>query len=233
MWRRKTDLFGPNKKELPSYKMSLLRFIYHTPVGKPTYLDLLPVDVLRHHLIPFLGWEDRIHINMLTPPGDRTPPNKIPKISIAEHQLVMTVPVLKAKMRKVQDIQSQLGHSKYIEVAAIIDVLETMASGHNMIVCQYSNTMRRTAEEKCRAFIQPAELKKIPRIAQRKQMQAAVAKLSAKLAQYPLLADLKMLGKKKWMRERVTTTETALFAAGDGAGGSYRRRRGDIYSVME
>jgi hypothetical protein len=64
-------------------------------------------------------------------------------------------------------------------------------------------------------------------------MQAVVAKLSAKLAQYPLLADLKMLGKKKWMRERVTSTETALFAAGDGAGGSYRRRRGDIYSVME
>jgi hypothetical protein len=93
--------------------------------------------------------------------------------------------------------------------------------------------MRRTAEEKCRVFIQPAELKKIPRIAQRKQMQAAVAKLSAKLAQYPLIADLKMLGKKKWMRERVTATETALFAAGDGAGGSYRRRQGDIYSVME
>ena len=213
--------------------MSLLRFIHHTPVGKATYLDLLPVDVLRHHLIPFLDWEDRIHINMLTPPGDRTPPNKIPKSSIAQHQLVMTVPALKSKMRKVADIQYQRGHSKYIEVAAIIDVLETMASGHNMIVCQYSNTMRQTAEEKCRVFIQPAELKRIPRIAQRKQMQAAVAKLSEKLAQYPLLADLKSLVKKKWMRERVTQNETALFAAGDGAGGSYRRRQGDIYSVME
>lgn len=213
--------------------MSLLRFIHHTPVGKATYLDLLPVDVLRHHLIPFLDWEDRIHINMLTPPGDRTPPNKIPKSSIAQHQLVMTVPALKSKMRKVADIQYQRGHSKYIEVAAIIDVLETMASGHNMIVCQYSNTMRQTAEEKCRVFIQPAELKKIPRIAQRKQMQAAVAKLSEKLAQYPLIADLKTLVKKKWMRERVTQNEIALFSAGDGAGGSYRRRQGDIYSVME
>jgi hypothetical protein len=227
------DLFSSNKKELLPYKMSLLRFVHHTPVGKATYFDLLPVDVLRHHLIPFLGWEDRIHINMLTPPGDRTPPNKIPKSSIAQHQLVMTVPVLKAKMRKVEDIQYQRGHSKYIEVAAIIDVLETMASGHNMIVCQYSSTMRRAAEEKCRVFIQPAELKKIPRIAQRKQMQAVVAKLSAKLSQYPLLADLKSLVKKKWMRERVTSTETALFVAGDGAGGSYRRRQGDIYSELE
>jgi hypothetical protein len=228
------DLIKSNKKELPSYKMSLLRFIHHAPVGAPTYFDLLPVDVLRCFIIPFLGWEDRIHLNMLTPPGDRTPPNKIPKISIAEHQLVMTVPVLKAKMRKVQDIQYQRGHSKYIEVAAIIDVLETMASGHNMIVCQYSNTMRRTAEEKCRAFIQPAELKKIPRIAQRKQMQAAVAKLSAKLAQYPLLADLKMLGKKKWMRERVTQNETSLMYAEEREGG-YRvfRRQGDIYTEFE
>ena len=82
-------------------------------------------------------------------------------------------------------------------------------------------------------FIQPAELKKIPRIAQRKQMQVAVAKLSEKLAQYPLIADLKTLVKKKWMRERVTQNEIALFSAGDGAGGSYRRRQGDIYSVME
>uniref|UniRef100_A0A6C0F3B9 Uncharacterized protein n=1 Tax=viral metagenome TaxID=1070528 RepID=A0A6C0F3B9_9ZZZZ len=212
---------------------SLLKFIHHKPVAAPTYFDLLPIDVLRHHLMPFLGWEDRIHLNQMFPPADRILPNKIPKSSIAEHQLVMTVPVLRAKLRKVEDIQHQRGHSKYIEVAAIIDVLETMASGPNMIACQYSSSMRRAAEEKCRVFIQPAELKKIPRIAQRKQMEAVVAKLSAKLAQYPLLADLNVLGKKKWMRERVTQNETALFAAGDGAGGSYRRRQGDIYSVME
>jgi hypothetical protein len=214
--------------------MALQSFIYHATVGAPTYLDTLPVDVLRCFIIPFLGWEDRIHLNMLTPPGDRTSPNKIPKISIAEHQLVMTVPVLKAKMRKVENIQHQRGHSKYIEVAAIIDVLETMTSGHNMIVCQYSNTMRRTAEEKCRVFIQPAELKKIPRIAQRKQMQAVVAKLSAKLAQYPLLADLKSLVKKKWMRERVTQNETSLMYAEEREGG-YRvfRRQGDIYTEFE
>jgi hypothetical protein len=214
--------------------MALRSFIYHATVGAPTYLDTLPVDVLRCFIIPFLGWEDRIHLNMITPPGDRTPPKKIPKISIAEHQLVMTVPVLKAKMRKVENIQHQRGHSKYIEVAAIIDVLETMTSGHNMIVCQYSNTMRRTAEEKCRVFIQPAELKKIPRIAQRKQMQAVVAKLSAKLVQYPLIADLKSLVKKKWMRERVTQNETSLMYAEEREGG-YRvfRRQGDIYTEFE
>jgi len=227
------DLITSNKKELPSYKMSLLRFIHHAPVGAPTYFDLLPVDVLRCFIIPFLGWEDRIHLNMLTPPGDRTPPNKIPKDRIAEHQLVMTFPVLKAKMRHVEVIQYRRG-PKYAEVAAIIDVLETMASGHNMIVCQYSNTMRRTAEEKCRVFVQPAELKKIPRIAQRKQMQVAAAKLSAKLAQYPLIADLKSLVKKKWLRERVTQNETSLMYAEEREGG-YRvfRRQGDIYTEFE
>ena len=65
--------------------MALAHFIYHAPVGAPTYLDLLPVDVLRYALIPFLGWEDRIHLNMLTPPGDRTPPKKIPKDRIIAH----------------------------------------------------------------------------------------------------------------------------------------------------
>ena len=65
--------------------MTLARFIYHTPVGAPTYFDILPVDVLCHALLPFLEWEDRIHLNMLTPPGDRTPPKKIPKDRIIAH----------------------------------------------------------------------------------------------------------------------------------------------------
>jgi hypothetical protein len=212
--------------------MSLSRFIYHKTVGKPTYLDLLPVDVLRHHLIPLLGWEDRIHINMMTPPGDRTPPRKIPKLAIAAHQLSVSAIKVRAKLKVFEEIQykrarSRSGPSLTTEVGAIIDVLDTVASGHNMVICQYSSSIRGVIEEKIEELSRPDQLKKVPRIAQRKQLQDSIAKLIAKLIEYPLLEN--KLARKTWLRAKVYTNETALWASGPG----YRRSQGDIYSELE
>lgn len=67
--------------------MPLYDFIYHTPVGAPTYLDILPVDVLRTALFPLLDYDARINVNIITPPGDRVAPQKIPKDRIIAHQL--------------------------------------------------------------------------------------------------------------------------------------------------
>jgi hypothetical protein len=232
------DLVGPSKKELPSYKMSLSRFIHHKTVGKPTYFDLLPADVLRHHLIPFLGWEDRIHINMLTPPGDRTPPKKIPKLAIAAHQLSISAIKVRAKLKAFEEIQykrarSRSGPSLTTEVSAIIDVLDTVASGHNMVICQYSSAVRNVIEEKLEELSRPDQLKKVPRIAQRKQLQESIAKLITKLIEYPLLQD--KLAKKTWLRAMVYTNETALLheATGSARGIFYQRSQGDIYSELE
>jgi hypothetical protein len=232
------DLFGPNKKELPPYKMSLSRFIYHKTVGKPTYLDILPVDVLRHHLIPFLGWEDRIHINMLTPPGDRTLPKKIPKLAIAAHQLSISAIKVRAKLKTFEEIQykrarSRSGPSLTTEVNSIIDVLDTVASGHNMVICQYSSAVRNVIEEKIEELSRPDQLKKVPRIAQRKQLQASISKLVDKLIEYPLLQN--KLAKKTWLRAMVYTNETALLhqETGSARGIFYRRSQGDIYSELE
>jgi hypothetical protein len=232
------DLSWTNKRELPPAKMSLSRFIYHKTVGKPTYFDLLPVDVMRHHLIPFLGWEDRIHVNMLTPPGDRTPPKKIPKQAIAAHQLSMSASKVHAKLKEFQQIQ--LLRARYrsrvsltSEVAAIIDILDTVASGHNMVICQYSSAVRGVIEEKIEELSRPDQLKKVPRIAQRKQLQASIANLVDKLIEYPLIQN--KLAKKTWLRAMVYTNETTLLHQGTGSarGIFYQRSQGDIYSELE
>jgi hypothetical protein len=211
--------------------MSLLRFIHHAPVGAPTYLDLLPVDVIRCFITPFLGWEDRIHLNMLTPPGDRTPPAKIPKDRIAAHQLNLSIVATREKIKKWETTSRTRGMSQQRKIDALLDVLRTLNKGHNMIVAQYSQRLHDTISEKMVEFSDPANLRRIRLRAQRHELQVAVQVLLEKMAASPYSHEVKP---KKWLRERVTQNETSLVYAAEYDGGErVFRRQGDIYTEWE
>jgi hypothetical protein len=211
--------------------MSLLRFIYHAPVGTPTYFDLLPVDVLRCFIVPFLGWEDRIHLNMLTPPGDRTPPAKIPKDRIAAHQLKLSIVATREKIRNWENTARTRGMSQKRKIDALLDVLRTLNKGHNMIVVQYSQRLRGTISEKMVEFSNPANLRRIRLLAQRHELQVNIQLILEKLAANPYSHDL---NPKKWLRERVTQNEIALIHNEWHEGGvQIHRWQGDIYTQWE
>ena len=211
--------------------MSLLRFIHHAPVGAPTYLDLLPVDVLRCFIIPFLGWEDRIHLNMLTPPGDRTPPDKIPKDRLAAHQLKLSIVATTEKIKKWDTTSRTRGMSQQRKIDALLDVLRTLNKGHNMIVAQYSQRLHDTISQKMVEFSRPWSLRAVRLLAQRHELQVAVQVLLEKMAANPYSHEVKP---KKWLRERVTQNETSLvYAAEYEGGGRVFRRQGDIYTEWE
>ena len=211
--------------------MSLLRFIYHTPVGSPTYLDLLPAAVIGHHILPFLGWEDKIHVNMLTPPGDRTPPSKIPKDRIAAHQLNMSILDTTGKIRNWDRVSGTRGMSQQRRVDALLDVLRTLNKGHNMIVVQHSQRLRDTISQKMVEFSDPATLKRIRLLAQRHEMQTAVQVILERMAAAPFLHEVKP---KKWLRERATQNEISLVYTAWLAGGvRIYREFGDIYTEWE
>jgi hypothetical protein len=211
--------------------MSLLRFIHHAPVGAPTYLDLLPVDVLRCFIIPFLGWEDRIHLNMLTPPGDRTPPDKIPKDRLAAHQLKLSIVATTEKIKKWDTTSRTRGMSQQRKIDALLDVLRTLNKGHNMIVAQYSQRLHDTIGQKMVEFSDPANLRRIRLLAQRHELQVAVQVLLEKMAASPYSHEVRP---KKWLRERVTQNETSLVYAAEYEGGErVFRRQGDIYTEWE
>jgi hypothetical protein len=211
--------------------MSLLRFIHHAPVGAPTYLDLLPVDVLRCFIIPFLGWEDRIHLNMLTPPGDRTPPAKIPKDRIAAHQLKLSIAETSKKIKDWETTSRTRGISQQRKIDALLDVLRTLNKGHNMIVAQYSQRLHDSICEKMVQVSMPWSLRAIRLLAQRHELQVAVQVLLEKMAANPYSHEVKP---KKWLRERVTQNETSLVYAAEYEGGErVFRRQGDIYTQWE
>jgi hypothetical protein len=211
--------------------MSLLRFIHHAPVGAPTYLDLLPVDVLRCFIIPFLGWEDRIHLNMLTPPGDRTPPAKIPKDRIAAHQLKLSIAETSKKIKDWETTSRTRGLSQQRKIDALLDVLRTLNKGHNMIVTRYSRRLHDTISEKMVEFSRPWSLRAVRLLAQRHELQVAVQVLLEKMAANPYSHEVKP---KKWLRERVTQNETSLVYAAEYDGGErVFRRQGDIYTEWE
>ena len=211
--------------------MSLLRFIHHAPVGAPTYLDLLPVDVLRCFIIPFLGWEDRIHLNMLTPPGDRTPPAKIPKDRIAAHQLKLSIAETSKKIKDWETTSRTRGISQQRKIDALLDVLRTLNKGHNMIVAQYSQRLHDTISEKMVEFSDPTNLRRIRLLAQRHELQVNIQLILEKLAANPYSHDLKP---QKWLRERVTQNEIALIHNEWHEGGvQIHRWQGDIYTQWE
>jgi len=211
--------------------MSLLRFIHHAPVGAPTYLDLLPVDVLRCFIVPFLGWEDRIHLNMLTPPGDRTPPAKIPKDRIIAHQLHLSFPEVLEKARASQRLGSTRGVSAQRRIEAVLEALRAYNKGHNILIASYHEGNRNVLQRRLEEFSRPWSLRAIRLLAQRSEMQVAVQVLLEKMAANPYSHEVKP---KKWLRERVTQNETSLMYAEEREGGErVFRRQGDIYTQWE
>jgi hypothetical protein len=211
--------------------MPLSDSIFHKCVGQPTYFDVLPTDVIRCYLMPLLGWEDRIHLNMLTPPGDRTPPAKIPKDRIAAHQLKLSIVATREKIRNWENVSRTRGMSQRRKIDALLDVLRTLNKGHNMIVAQYSQRLHDTISEKMVEFSNPNNLRRIRLLAQRHELQATVQVILERMNAKPYSHEVKP---KSWLRERVTQNEIALIHNEWLEGGvQIHRRQGDIYSVME
>lgn len=211
--------------------MPLSDSIFHKCVGQPTYFDVLPTDVIRCYLMPFLGWEDRIHLNMLTPPGDRTSPAKIPKDRIAAHQLILSIVATRKKIKNWESVSRTRGMSQRRKIEALLDVLRTLNKGHNMIVTQYSQRLRDTISEKMVEFSDPANLRRIRLLAQRHELQVAIQVILERMNANPYSHEVKP---KRWLRERVTQNEIALSHDEWHEGGvQIHRRQGDIYSVME
>ena len=211
--------------------MPLSDSIFHKCVGQPTYFDVLPTDVIRCYLMPFLVWEDRIHLNMLTPPGDRTPPAKIPKDRIAAHQLILSIVATRKKVKNWENVSRTRGMSQRRKIEALLDVLRTLNRGHNMIVTQYSQRLRDTISEKMVEFSYPANLRRIRLLAQRHELQVAIQVILERMNANPYSHEVKP---KRWLRERVTQNEIALSHDEWHEGGvQIHRRQGDIYSVME
>jgi hypothetical protein len=216
--------------------MSLLSEIQHECVGAPTYLDVLPGDVLQFCLMPFLGWEDRIHVNMLTPAGDRTPPNKIDKERIIANQLLICSAKLTPRLLKAHKLQNaQWYGSRRISmiqiVEAILQVLQEMVKADNILLIQYSQTFRSKLEEKIVDFSDPNSMKAITRVYQREQMRKVLQQLTEKMASYPFIKSVEA---KRFLSAPVTQNETALlnewWVPGKGVVGRYL---GDIYTQME
>ena len=214
--------------------------ILHTCVGVPTYFDLLPGDVLQYCIIPFLGWEDRIHLNMLTPPGDRTPPKKIPKERIIGHQLVMSASMLKKPVTIASDMIN-LRHrhrligrkgmpSQMAITETILNALRQFKRPHVGLLLQYNDTFRNVVIDRLADYSSADQLSRITRIAQRNEMKALVSSLLDMLAAYPF--D-KKIAAKRWLSERITQVETAMFHEEWTQCGHVIRRQGDIYSVVE
>ncbi len=195
---------------------SIARVIQHKCVGHPTYLDVLPGDVLQYCIVPFLGWEDRIHVNMLTPAGDRSLPNKIPKDKIIAHNLFIITQNLNRQVQKsvtlqtIRDNQSRGrrgGPSKSRVVEEIINFLQSVQEPQNITLLQYNSPYRNRVASKIIEFSDPDAVAKIPRIFLRQQLADTLNNLTKVLVTYPFIKDVVP---KRYLSAVVWQNNTAL-----------------------
>jgi hypothetical protein len=154
--------------------------------------------------MPFLGWEDRIHVNMLTPAGDRTPPNKMPKELIIANQLQASTKKLTRLAIKVSDLKVQRdnhiarrsghGPSKTKVVQEIIWFLYYILEPQNSILAQYNSNFRNCISSKIVEFSDPINIAEIPRIYLRREMAEVVRKLTEMLTAYPYIKQISPTG---------------------------------------
>lgn len=221
--------------------MSLYKVIQHKCVGQPTYLDVLPGDVLQYCIMPFLDWEDRIYINMLTPAGDRTPPKKISMGRIIANQLLVStkrltpiaedIAILYQTRESFRARGKRGGPSQLRIVERMIQFLDILLEPHNILLVRYSMTFRDAISQKIVEFSDPVNILKIPRIYLREQMADVIQKLITMLESNPFIEQI---APKRFLSATVTQNEIAVlnewWVPGVGVVGRYQ---GDIYTETE
>ena len=221
--------------------MSLYKVIQHKCVGQPTYLDVLPGDVLQYCIMPFLDWEDRIYVNMLTPAGDRTPPKKISMERIIANQLLVStkrltpiaedIAILYQTRESFRARGKRGGPSQLRIVERMIRFLDILLEPHNILLVQYSMTFRDAISQKIVEFSDPVNILKIPRIYLREQMADVIQKLITMLESNPFIEQIVP---KRFLSATVTQNEIAVlnewWVPGVGVVGRYQ---GDIYTETE
>ena len=83
-------------------------FIKH----RPTVLDILPMDVIKHQIFAYLDYESRINLNQCLPIWDRIP-SKMPKQSILKHDIEFRIRILKRMLNSLNEttVNIYTGHT--------------------------------------------------------------------------------------------------------------------------
>ena len=204
---------------MPQATMSIrtlpLAFFAHCTYRRPIYFDVLPTDVLRVALFPFLDYESRIHINMLTPPGDRVEPRKIPKDRIIAHQLV----VLKQHFQ-YRSYRAQLCKLEMIQKQGLAaETLNHLFDGHKILLYLHDAEVRRSLENTLIYYLENGGIEETFRAQYQDTMRVAFTKVRSFLEVNPLV---KPINPKRLIWAWVTTSRwvygARVVALPDGVG---------------
>jgi hypothetical protein len=75
-------------------KIDFFSVTYQDTPTMQTYIDYLPIDVIRMHIMPHLNYSERFGLNMCIPAIDRIP-HRMKKDSIEKHDHILRVPIIK------------------------------------------------------------------------------------------------------------------------------------------
>jgi hypothetical protein len=172
---------------------------------------------------------------MLTPAGDRTLPNKIPKEQIIANNLFVITQKLNWQANKFpthNEIFMSIGLLRSTEKINVIQenikFLQYSQDPQNIMLLQYNSAYRKQITNKIIRFSNPADI--IPGMYLRRQLAETLTKMTEILISYPFIKEItpkKYLSATVWQNETYYCNDKVRDAKG------IPRYRGDIYMDTE
>lgn len=112
-----------------------------------TYIDYLPIDVIRVYIMPHLNYQERIGLNMCIPVIDRIP-HRMNKDSIEKHDHELRTLIVKKYLDRCFWL---LGTERIENITALFKLLQ---QPHYFILLKRSTNFRNVATDKISYLIQ-------------------------------------------------------------------------------
>jgi len=112
------------------------------------YIDLLPMDVIRQYICPFLDCRGRIHLNCFLKPEERIV-NRINKDKIIQLEILINFNKINTAHRNLDNTS----HSNTLREQRFCELLETVSQ--NMRITQHYINLRTTLIQKISSYTDP------------------------------------------------------------------------------
>lgn len=151
-----------------------------------TYIDYLPIDVIREHIIPHLNYNERNGLNMCIPTVDRIP-MRMNKLSIEKHEQGFLVPIIK------EYLDRSFWPPGTIQIKNMIKLFKLLQHPRYFVIVQRSSNFRSTIIAKIQELTQSLiDMKENVELCARLKLVSQLKKLRNKIYTSGPYTDLRL-----------------------------------------
>lgn len=116
----------------------------------PSYFELLPNDVLRHNLFPYLDYGSRRDLNLTFQPGSKIV-TKIDSEKLVQVEMMLAIDPIKRALKEADHMSYKPATEK---ASVILNLINNILPKH-LVIAQYNESFRQVLKERLIFFSDP------------------------------------------------------------------------------